>query len=209
MKTSSDNSLFVTFGDDSIEAQIKSYLTTKHTTEPNFNEFANNTERTIDTETSEKINKAFNKLFKKRKELEPFVSKESFLNYVQTPEQSDEYIKHLMKPLKNLKPKEEKILYSFLKVAVNFLLINFPAAPEEICNLEVISYLTDMMLIEIEGISIFDEFITEKIRNGTDANRSDIKLHYEILCNERNARTPIVILKHLIKIAKNYKPYHQ
>ncbi len=197
MKTSSDNSLFVTFGDDSVETQIKSCVTTKHTTEPDTNEFAN----TIDAE--------FNKLHKTRKKLEPFVLKESFLNYVQTPEQSDKYVTHLMKPLKTLKPEEEKILYSFLKVAVNFLLINSPDAPEEICNLVIISYLTDMMLIKFEEISAFDEFITKEINNGTDANRSDMKLHYEIFCNERNARTPIVILKHLIKITKNYKPYKQ
>lgn len=200
MKTSSDNSLFVTPGDDSVETQIKSCVTTKNATEPDPNEFAN----TIDAE--------FDKLNKKRRKLEPFVLKESFLNFVQTPEQSDKYIKHLMKPLKTIKPEEEKILYSFFKVAVNLFLINFPDAtdpPEEICNLVIISYLTDMMLIKLDEISIFDEFVTKEINNGTDANRSDMKLHYEIFCNERNERTPIVILKHLIKIEKNYEPYKQ
>ena len=58
--------------------------------------------------------------------------------------------------------------------------------------------------------TLFDIIIKDDlIKNNGDNSLLSLRLYYERFCKNRTENTPKIILKNLIKIAKNYKPYQQ
>ena len=137
---------------------------------------------------------------------EPILSK-SFLEYVLTPDGITSFSNHLISHLENIDPHEEIVLFYFLQTAICYSI----KSTKEECTLEEL--ITGALLLyrgtkktPIED-TFFDNVIKFDLEECTDNSLLDLKLYYERFCKHRNEDSLNIILKHLVKIAKTYKPY--
>ncbi len=136
------------------------------------------------------------------------ILKKSFLEYVLTPDGITSFSNHLISHLKNIDPNEEKVLLHFLQTAICY---SSKFAEGTDCNLDGILSAAIILLRKTNKDPIddtfFDYIIKYELEECSDNSLLDLKSYYEQFCEVRNENSQKIILKHLIKIAKNYKPY--
>lgn len=204
MRTSDDDFLFTKKSSETLDSQIK-----------NFKKSNSNAKTSAETpsespDSSFETNTFLKSLENKFKIIDEKNASKSFFKYVQVPDESNKFIKHLMKPLKSLTPDEELILFYFLQTAISYT-VKF--SPKEECNLETLIFLALMLRDDTTRKEVddplFDLFIKDDLDKPTDKNNSDLILYYERFCAHRNEKTAGMILKNVLKIAIKFKPYKQ
>ncbi len=148
-------------------------------------------------------------LYEKRiSKIDKKIIKEPIFKNVKKPEETANFTKHLMSPLKKLNPHEELILFYFLQTAISYT-VKF-CSPEE-CNLDQLIFLAiilrqDTTKEEYED-SLFDLIIKGDLEKNDGPGLLYINIYYERFRKNKTEDTPETILKNLIKIAKKYTPY--
>ena len=200
MRVSSVDSL-LTNNNITIDEQIK-YYNGKNSSQENCSD---------DEKSAKNFNKGLDKLCNKiEKQLckvDKKVLTQSFYEYVKTPDEITSFSNHLISHLENIDPHEEIVLFYFLQTAICYSI----KSTKEECTLEEL--ITGALLLyrgtkktPIED-TFFDNVIKFELEECTDNSLLDLKLYYERFCNHRNEDSLNIILKHLVKIAKKYKPY--
>ena len=202
MRTSTDDLLFDKKTALTIDSQIELYAKNNTDANPVFEETPENSECSIE------IEKFFEVLEKKLEKTDEEAGSKSFFEYVRTPDETNKFIKHLMKPLKRIPPEDELILFYFLETGISYT-VKF--GPPDECNLQALLLLAitlrkDTTKSHIDD-SLFDIFIKKDLRKDTDRNHSDLILYYNRFCAHRNQDTPEMILDYVIKIIKKFTPY--
>lgn len=205
MRTSDDN-LFTpiksrTTLDEQIELYKKNNLTvTRYTEEvPQKNKSIVDLEKFFDILETEFI------------KIDVNIKTESFFQYAKTPDEITSFATHLISCIKKITPQEEILLFYFLQTAICY---SVKFTKEEECNLEQLVFLAIMLRNdttkeEIED-SLFDIIIKDDlIKKSDDNSLLALRLYYERFSRNKTENTPKMILKNLIKIAKNHKPYQQ
>lgn len=202
MRTSTDDLLFDKKTALTIDSQIELYTKNNTDAKPVFEETPENSGCSVEVE------KFFEVLENKLKKTDKKASSESFFEYVRTPDETDKFIKHLMKPLKRISPEDKLILSYFLEIGISYT-VKF--APPDECNLQALLLLAitlreDTTKSHIDD-PLFDIFIKNDLSNDTDRNHSDLILYYNRFCAHRNQDTPEMILDYVIKIIRKFTPY--
>lgn len=205
MRTSTDD-IFTTIKNKStLDEQIELYKKNNSTVNTPTEEVSQKNKPIIDSEKFfDLLENQFNKIDEK-------ISTESFFKYAKTPGEITDFSKHLISCIKKINPQEEMILFYFLQTAICY---SVKFTKEEECNLEELIFLAIMLgddttKEEIED-SVFDIIIKDDlIKKSDDNSLLTLRLYYERFCKNRTENTPKIILKNLIKIAKNYRPYQQ
>ena len=136
------------------------------------------------------------------------ILKKSFFEYVLTPDGITSFSNHLISHLKNIDQNEENVLLHFLQTTICYS-SKFAEATD--CNLDGILSAAILLLRQSNKDPIddtfFDFIIKCELEECSDNSLLDLKSYYEQFCEVRNENSQKIILKHLIKIAKNYKPF--
>ena len=137
------------------------------------------------------------------------VLNKSFFEYVLTPDGITSFSNHLISHLKNIDQYEEKVLLYFLQTAICYS--SKLTKDTEDCSLAGIITAAILLLRQTNKDPIDDTFfdytIKYELEECSDNSLLDLKSYYEQFCEVRNENSQKIILKHLIKIAKNYNPY--
>lgn len=205
MRTSGENLLTTIKNTTTLDEQIELYKKNKSSVSIPTREVPQKNKHILDLE------KFFQLLENQFSKIEEKTSTESFFEYAKTPDQITSFAKHLISCIKKINPQEEMILFYFLQTAICY---SVKFTKEEECNLEELVFLAIMLREdttkeEIEE-SLFDIMIKDDlIKNSDDNSLLSLRLYYERFSKNRTENTPKIILKNLIKITKNYKPYQQ
>lgn len=205
MRTSGENLLTTIKSTTTLDEQIELYKKNKSSVSIPTREVPQKNKHILDLE------KFFQLLENQFSKIEEKTSTESFFEYAKTPDQITSFAKHLISCIKKINPQEEMILFYFLQTAICY---SVKFTKEEECNLEELVFLAIMLREdttkeEIEE-SLFDIMIKDDlIKNSDDNSLLSLRLYYERFSKNRTENTPKIILKNLIKITKNYKPYQQ
>ena len=137
------------------------------------------------------------------------VLSKSFFEYVLTPDGITSFSNYLISHLKNIDQYEEMVLRYFLQTAICYS-SKFTEDTAD-CSLTGIIAAAILLLRYTNKDPIDDTFfdytIKSKLEECSDNSLLDLKSYYEQFCEVRNENSQKIILKHLIKIAKNYKLY--
>ena len=137
------------------------------------------------------------------------VLSKSFFEYVLTPDGITSFSNYLISHLKNIDQYEEMVLRYFLQTAICYS-SKFTEDTAD-CTLTGIISAAILLLRYTNKDPIdntfFDYTIKSKLEECSDNSLLDLKSYYEQFCEVRNENSQKIILKHLIKIAKNYKLY--
>lgn len=205
MRTSGENLLTTIKSTTTLDEQIELYKKNKSSVSIPTREVPQKNKHILDLE------KFFQLLENQFSKIEEKTSTESFFEYAKTPDQITSFAKHLISCIKKINPQEEMILFYFLQTAICY---SVKFTKEEECNLEELVFLAIMLREdttkeEIEE-SLFDIMIKDDlIKNSDDNSLLSLRLYYERFSKNRTENAPKIILKNLIKITKNYKPYQQ
>ena len=137
------------------------------------------------------------------------VLNKSFFEYVLTPDGITSFSSYLVSHLKNIDQYEEKVLLYFLQTAICYS-SKFTEDTAD-CSLAGIINAAILLLRQTNKDPIDDTFFDYTIKyvleECSDNSLLDLKSYYKQFCEVRNENSQKIILKHLIKIAKNYNPY--
>lgn len=202
MRTSSDNSLLANKNNITLDEQIKSY-NSKNSSQKNFSD-----EIQVLSKADIEHQRFMNLLEKQVLKVDKKIRNDSFFKYVKTPDEITTFSNYLISHLKKIDPYEEMLLFYFLQTVICYLT---KCAKEEECNLEELIIAAVFMKKDTtkEHIddSFFDIVIKDDLRKINDNNLLGLRLYYERFCKIRNENSQKIILKHLLNIAKKYKPY--
>lgn len=137
------------------------------------------------------------------------VLSKSFFEYVLTPDGITSFSNYLISHLKNIDQYEEMVLRYFLQTAICYS-SKFTEDTAD-CTLTGIISAAILLLRYTNKDPIDDTFfdytIKSKLEECSDNSLLDLKSYYEQFCEVRNENSQRIILKNLLKIAKNYTPY--
>ena len=173
---------------------------------PPQNTFINKGKKTNEAETPpEKVFEIYEKQIAK---LDNKIIKEPIFKDIKKTTQIADFANHLISHLKSVKPHDELILFYFLQMSISYI-IKFCSAEE--CNLDelilfAIILRNDTTIEECED-SLLDLIIKDDLEKNDGPGLLHINLYYNRFCKNKTEDSPEIILKHLLKIAKNYTPY--
>jgi hypothetical protein len=197
-----NNILFTQKTQATLDEQINFFLLQP----PSQNTFTNTTTKTNEAKTPpEKVYEIYEKQILK---LDKKTIKEPVFKDLKKTTQIANFANHLITHLKNIPQHEELILFYFLQTAISYI-IKF-CSPEE-CNLDELIFLAIILnkntTIEECEDSLFDLIIKDDLEKNDGPGLLHINLYYNRFCKNKTEDSAEIILKHIIKIAKNYKPY--
>lgn len=202
MRISSDDTLFTNNNKSTIDEQIK-FCNSKNSAQEDFSD-KNEGLSKADREHQRFMNLLEKQILKVDKKIRT----ESFYKYVKTPDEITTFSNYLISHLKKIDPYEKMLLFYYLQTVICYLT---KFAEEDQCNLEelvigAVFMKSDTTKEHIDD-SFFDILIKDELSKSNDNSLLDLKLYYERFCKHRNEDSLNIILKHLVKIAKKYKPY--
>ena len=149
----------------------------------------------------------FQKVEKELSKLDKKVLSESFSKYAKTPEEITHFAQYLISHLRKIDPYEEMLLLYFLQTTICFFA---KYTEKKRCYLNILVTAAIFLRPDSSREGVDDPFFDLTIKDELakdNIDHFDLRLYYERFCENRNEDTPKIILKHMVKIAKKYKPY--
>ena len=205
MRTSGEDLLTTIKNKATLDEQIELYKKNKQSINLTTEEVHQKNKHSLD------LGKFFQLLENQFSKIEENISSESFFKYAKTSDEISNFANHLISCIKKINPQEEIILFYFLQTAICY---SVKFTKEEECDLEQLIFLAIMLSNDSTNKDVeetlFDIIIKDDlIKNNGDNSLLSLRLYYERFCKNRTENSPKTILKNLMKIAKNYKPYQQ
>ena len=201
MRGSQNNTHFTNKNSTTLDEQIK-FCSTQNVSQ----DFFTNGKTTPDKKPDE-LEIVFQKVEKEISKVDKKILYKSFSRYTKTPEDITNFAQYLISHIKNIDPAEELLLLYFLQTTI-CLFTKYAKGKK--CYLRILITAAIFLRPDSSREGVDDPFFDLTIKDElakNNINHFDLGLYYERFCRNRNEDTPKIILKHVLKIVKKYKPY--